>query len=95
MSTFEPEKIPSFLVPFLWSYDVSLLDIRKDKKRIITNLLNYGTTQATDWLFSKFTKEDMREAIKEPLPGEWNKKSLHFWSLILDIPAGETKRRLP
>ncbi len=86
--------IPKLVHPFLWSYDISKLDMERDKKRIITNVLNAGTTQATDWLFSVFKKEDILATIRNPLPGEWNKKSLHFWALVLDIQAGDTARKI-
>lgn len=88
-------KIPAFLAPFLWSYDLARLDLETDKKRIITNILNYGTTKATDWLFQNFQREDIQEAIRKPLPGEWNKKSLHYWSLVLGVLSGNTTRQIP
>jgi hypothetical protein len=86
--------IPQFIEPFLWSYDVSKLDLEKDKKRIITNVLNYGTKEATDWLFSEFDVKDIREAIKHPFSGEWDKKSINFWSLILGIKHGDLARHV-
>jgi hypothetical protein len=86
--------IPDFIKTFLWSYDISKIDLQKDKKRIITNVLNYGTKEATDWLFSVYSKEDITETIENPFVGEWNKKSLHFWSFIFDIKAGDTTRRI-
>lgn len=88
------QSIPSYVRPFLWSYDISELDGERDKKRIITNVLNQGTKEATDWLFSRFGKNDIREAIEYPLPGEWNKKSLHFWSLVLRVTPGNVSRRI-
>ncbi|KKT41842.1 MAG: hypothetical protein UW30_C0004G0041 [Candidatus Giovannonibacteria bacterium GW2011_GWA2_44_13b] len=84
--------IPQYIRPFLWSYNVSELDLERDKKRIITNILNYGTKEATDWLFLQFTKKEIRECIEKPLPGEWNKKSLNFWSLILNAKPGNLRR---
>jgi hypothetical protein len=87
-------KIPLFLAPFLWSYDLDQLDLRNDKKRIITNILNYGTQKATDWLFSVFTEKDIKEVIENPLHGEWNKKSINFWSLILNVQIGNLSRRI-
>ena len=87
-------KIPLFVAPFLWSYDLSRLDLEKDKKRIITNALNYGTKEATDWVFSVFKKEDIKEAIEHPLPGEWSKKSINFWALILGVSAGDLSRHI-
>jgi len=86
--------IPSFVQPFLWSYDTSVLDLARNKRRIITNVLNLGTKKATDWLFSVYTREDIRDCLLHPLSGEWNNKSLSFWSLLLDITHGETKRKI-
>ena len=84
--------IPSYLQPFLWSYDIDKLDLQRDKKRIITNILNLGTAKATDWLFRTYNKKDIKKAIANPLPGEWDEKSLNFWSLILNIKPGSTER---
>lgn len=87
-------EIPKQIRPFLWSYDISKLDLEKDKKRIITNVLNLGSKEATDWLFSAFEKKDIIEAVENPLPGEWNKKSLHFWALILGAKEKSPARRI-
>ena len=85
--------IPPFLQPFLWSYDIEKLDLLRDKKRIITNVLNLGTAQATKWLFETYSKEDIKEALINPLSGEWNKKSLNLWGLVLSVKPGLTDRR--
>lgn len=79
------------MAPFLWSYDLAKLNLEKDKKRIITNTLNYGTKEATDRLFSAFCAADIREAVTSPLPGEWNKKSINFWTLMLNVPFSVVK----
>ncbi|MDO8559395.1 MAG: hypothetical protein Q7R84_03625 [bacterium] len=84
--------IPSYAKPFLWSYDVKKLNLRRDKKRIITNILNLGTAKSTDWLFKIYNNNDIKEAIINPLPGEWSKKSLNFWSLILNVRPGRNER---
>jgi hypothetical protein len=90
--------IPEFIKPFLWSYNVSALDLRRDKKRIITNVLNLGTSRATDWLFSVYDKNDILEVLSHPLPGEWNKKSLSYWSMLYNLPpqyARAAARNIP
>ena len=87
--------IPSYIHPFLWSYDVSKMDLNKNKKRIITNVLNLGTARATDWLFETYNKKDIKSAITNPFPGEWNKKSLNFWSVVLNVKPGSLKRKIP
>ena len=86
--------IPLFIQPFLWSYNVEKLDLSRDKKRIITNILNLGTTQATKWLFETYSKRDIKEALIYPLPGEWNRKSLNFWGLVLNIKPDLTNQRV-
>lgn len=77
--------IPSFVKPYLWSYDTSALDLERDKRRIITNVLKLGSKEASDWLFDTYTKEDIIECVKNPLPGEWDNKSLSYWGLVLDV----------
>ncbi len=80
--------------PFLWSFDVSQMDIGKNKKRIITNVLNLGTKEATDLLLDVYSKDDIKEQIKNPKPGEWNNKSLNYWSIIFDIKPKKIKNVL-
>ncbi len=69
----------------LWSYDISALDIERDKTLIITNVLNYGTKEATDWLFATYSASQVAAVIQEPLPGRWDKKSLALWALVFGV----------
>jgi len=69
----------------LWSYDISALDLERDKALIITNVLNHGTKEATNWLFSKYSTSQITAVIRTPLPGRWDKKSLALWSLIFSV----------
>jgi hypothetical protein len=85
--------IPSFVRPFLWSYDIDQLDIMRDKRRIITNILNIGSVSATEWLLQTYSHDDLKSAVMNPLPGEWSKKSLNYWGIILDVKPNLTKIR--
>lgn len=58
-----------------------------NKARIITNILNYGTKEATEWLKANYSRDDITEALLNPLPGEWNKKSYAYWSLVYGVSA--------
>lgn len=69
----------------LWSYDISALNLERDSALIITNVLNYGTKEATDWLFSQYSASRIAVVVQKPLPGRWDKKSLNFWSLIFGV----------
>ncbi len=71
--------------PFLWSYDIGKIDLFRDKERIITNVLNLGTKEATDELFEIYDKNDIKEVVQNPKPGEWSRKSLNYWSIIFDL----------
>ena len=69
----------------LWSYDISALDFERDKTLIITNVLNYGTKEATSWLFAQYPASHISDVIKKPLPGRWDKKSLALWALMFGV----------
>ena len=43
---------------------------------------------------AKLYLSDIIEAIENPFSGEWNKKSLYFWSFVLGVKAGNTARSL-
>lgn len=86
--------IPAEVRPFLWSYDIDSLDLERDKKRIITNVLNFGTKEATDWLFRTYSPDDIRDAVSRPFHGEWDRKSLSFWSLIFGVSPGDVYRHV-
>lgn len=69
----------------LWSYDISALDLERDRTLIITNVLNYGTKEATEWLFSQYSAQFIAAVVQTPLPGRWDKKSLSLWSLMFGV----------
>ncbi len=85
-------KILDFVESFLWSYNISELDLEENKDRIITNILNYGNKKAVDWLFETYSKDEIKYYIKHPLPGEWSKKSLNFWAFIAKVNPNIKKR---
>ena len=85
--------IPQYLQSFLWSSDISKLDIQRNKKRIITNILNFGDRRATDWLFEVYDKQEIKEIVSDFLPGEWNKKSLNFWRLYFGIKGNQIEKK--
>lgn len=85
--------LPKNLAPFLWSSDLKKINLEKDKKRVITNILNLGSKKATDWLFKQYDKKTIKQVIQKPLPGEWNKKSLNLWQIVFGIKKTKTASR--
>ena len=88
------EKIPKFIESVLWSYDVNKIDFNLHKKLIISQVLNYGTEDATDWLFRRYTTDLIRKVAQKIPNGQWNKKSLALWSLCLNIRPKSKKERV-
>ncbi len=76
--------IPEFIKPYLWSYDTEKMDPQEHWRLIITSVLNRGDRRALAWIFSNYAKEQIKLAVREPLKGAWDKKSLNYWALILD-----------
>ena len=84
---------PKFIKPFLWYHDFEKIDLQKDKKRIILNILNIGTKKATDWLFNFYSKSEIKKIIiNHGLLGELSKKSLNYWTLYLNIDLKKLKK---
>lgn len=79
------KKLPEQFQRVLWSYHISKMDLKKDKKEIITQVLNYGAWEDLKLLFKIYTEKDIKKVIKNPRRGVWFKKVLNFWTTILNI----------
>lgn len=80
-------KLPSFLQPYLASYDLKKIDTSDENVRheIISQILNEGSLKAIIWLFKHFRLEEIRKVIVYPSRGIWFNESLLYWSKILNI----------
>ena len=79
------KKVPRQFQRVLWSYDINKMDLKKHKKEIITQVLNYGTWQDLKLLFKLYSEREIKKIIKTPQRGAWFKKVLNFWATIFDI----------
>lgn len=79
------EKLPKSVEQTLWSYDTNKINLDLHKKLIIAQVLNFGTKEATDWLFQTYNLAEIQK-ISQTIPrGQWDRKSLALWSLSLGI----------
>ena len=87
--------IPSVIKPFLWSYNTDKMDIKRDKDRIVINVLKLGTPEATQWVQDNYSRDEILEALQGVTAKELDPKSRNYWSLMfnIDIPSG--KRVIP
>ena len=89
------ETIPLSVKSLLWSYDLNKIDLTKHKKLIITQVLNFGNKEATDWLFCTYSKDEIAQVASSTPIGQWDKKSLALWSLFLGVkPISRAERIL-
>lgn len=75
--------VPIAVQACLWSYDIDALDAQKDKRIIINNVLNYGTEEATRWVFRIYGKSTIADALAHHPPGSMSRRSLALWSVAL------------
>ena len=86
------EAFPRPVKACLWSYDIDALDLVRDKRIIIFQILNYGGVEASAWLFRNYSKDDISEVLRNSARSEWSKKSLNFWKIVLNVqPARNTR----
>ena len=79
------QNLPQSVQAVLWSYNLGQLDISLHKRVIISQVLNFGTEKAVQWLFQAYGKDEVINQANSIPIGQWDKKSLSLWSLILGI----------
>lgn len=72
-------KLPEFLEPVLWSYDLTKLDKDRDQRLIISQGLNYGNENMIQWVMRNYNKDQIRQVITHPRRGMWLRKRLRRW----------------
>ncbi len=78
-------KLPLFLKPYFWSYNFDNLTIEKHPRSIVQALLHYGNQEATEWLFSTYPKNTIRDVFATTYRGEYDRKSLHLWETVFNL----------
>ena len=84
--------LPNFLQSTLWSYDVSVLDIDRDQKYIITQILNHGTWKQVQWLLKTYPLSDMKKELMNPAKGRWFEDALNYWLTLLNLKLSQSKK---
>ncbi|MCR4277521.1 MAG: hypothetical protein NUV80_02270 [Candidatus Berkelbacteria bacterium] len=77
--------LPDSVKQVLWSYDTAKIDLQQHRRLLVSQVLNYGNREATDWLFRQYSRKEVANIARAIPLGQWDKKSLALWSLILNI----------
>lgn len=78
-------KLPDNLKPILWSYDLDKLNLEKNKKTIIINVINYGNLEHWQWLKENYGKEVVREVLAKTRASEIRPGARRLASIIFDV----------
>ncbi len=85
--TNQKSKLPEFFKSVLWSYDFSLVDPQKHKKRIIINSINYGEWKHLKWIIDYYGKSQVKKIVENTPKTEFLKSPLTLISLLLNIKS--------
>ena len=83
------EQLPSFLRPYFWEVDFTMIQLPKHETYVIERVLEYGNDQAIGWLKKIFTPETIAHVVRRS--GCLSRNTANFWALILDIPKEEIR----
>ena len=57
--------LPLFFKPILWSYDFENLDLKKNKKVIVINAINYGDLKHWRWVAGYYGKQEIKKILAQ------------------------------
>lgn len=77
--------LPQSLKPYFWSYDFSKIDPEKNRKIIISQVMNYGNLVGWKWLVNNYGWDELRGIILDFRPDEIKKRTLKLASLWFDF----------
>jgi hypothetical protein len=87
-------KVPKNLQGVLWSADVSKLDIYKNKKYIIHQVLAYGTLKNLIWLFKTYKISEIKSIFIEYPEKDYTERTFNFvQKVVLNIPQKTIDKR--
>lgn len=86
--------LPKEVIAVLWSYNSQKINPDIHKKAIIAQVLNFGNSEASKWLFRYYGKDEIAKVAKDIPLTQWDKKSLALWSAFLQIEPKERRERI-
>ncbi len=71
--------LPVFLKSALWSYDLADLDLDRNKKLIITQIINHGDPKQLEWMNDTYSDDEIKAVVANPSRGMWWRDKLRWW----------------
>lgn len=79
--------LPHSFKPFFWSYRFDDLDLQRDKKTIIVQLMNYGTFAHWAWLTKTYGHRHIADIIEHLPASEIKPRTQALASLVFPITS--------
>ena len=80
-------KLPNSFKPLFWSYDFTDLDLKKDKKTIIVNIVNYGDLKQWKWIKDFYGLATLKRTLMTVSATELRSRVRPLAQLIFSIPS--------
>lgn len=78
--------LPQFLQPYLWSVDITELDLKKDRVYVIGQILAFGNIKALIWLFKTYSLREIKQVFIKHSMKIYRSASFNFVkNILLDI----------
>lgn len=83
------DKIPPRLKKYFWDTPFNSLDPDKHETYIIERLLDYGDSSAIEWLNKKYSKNTIKQTVKESR--RISPKTGNYFALIYNLPREDLR----
>ena len=77
--------VPKWFQKFYWWGNTSDMDLERDKKTVVVQLINNGSWSQWKWLTRTYGKEALKKTIQETPASEFRSGALKLISLLLGI----------
>lgn len=81
-------KLPKSISSLIWW---AKADPVKDKTRIITSVMNYGSFKQLGWIVKHYSQQEVKETLENPLRGVWDEKSLILYLKLFKVKTQQKK----
>ena len=85
LKSLKKQSLPESLRPLFWSYGFSRLDLEKNKKNIILQVINYGNLQQWRWLTKQYGIATLRDVLSTVSVHEIKPRTQKLASILFSI----------
>jgi hypothetical protein len=86
-------RLPDSFRPLFWSYRFDELELNKDEKTVVTQLINYGSLTEWRWLIRQYGTEEVKRLLQSLPATEIKPRTRVLASLLFSIPKWRYARR--